>query len=56
MRVFANSGYASATLSIVARIWKEKLTTFGTANLAQRKVVLARVVVILLGPPHEYDT
>ena len=26
-----------------------KLTTFGTANLAQRKVVLARVVVILLG-------
>src|SRR5437763_924885 len=34
---------ARATLSIVARIWKEKLTTFGTANLAPREVILVRV-------------
>jgi hypothetical protein len=27
----------------VARIWKERLTTFGTANLAPREVVLVRV-------------
>jgi len=27
----------------VARIWKEKLTTFGTANLAPREVILVRV-------------
>lgn len=32
-----------ATLWIVARIWKEKLTTFGTANLAPREVILVRV-------------
>jgi hypothetical protein len=37
---YANYGNASATLSIVARIWKEKL---GTANLAPREVVLVRV-------------
>lgn len=27
----------------MARIWKERLTTFGTANLAPREVVLVRV-------------
>jgi hypothetical protein len=27
----------------VPRIWKEKLTTFGTANLAPQEVILARV-------------
>jgi hypothetical protein len=27
----------------VARIWKERLTTFGTANLAPREVILVRV-------------
>jgi len=32
-----------ATLSIVARIWKERLTNFGTANLAAREVILVRV-------------
>jgi hypothetical protein len=36
-------GHARATLSVVARIWKEQLTTFGTANLAPREVVLVRV-------------
>jgi hypothetical protein len=40
---YANYGHARATLSIVARIWKEKLTTFGTANLAPREVILVRV-------------
>ena len=28
---------------MVARIWKEQLTTFGTANLAPREVILVRV-------------
>lgn len=32
-----------ATLCIVARIWKERLTTFGTANLGRREVILVRV-------------
>lgn len=40
---YANYDYASATLFIVARIWKEKLTTFGTTNLAPREVVLVSV-------------
>jgi hypothetical protein len=42
-RYYASHSYASATLSIVPRMWKEKLTTFGTANLAPREVVLVRV-------------
>ena len=40
---YANYGYARATLSVVARIWKEKLTTFGTAKLAPREVILVQV-------------
>ncbi len=40
---YNNYDHASATLSIVARIWKEKLTTLGTANLTPREVVLVRV-------------
>jgi len=34
---------SSATLCSVARIWKERLTTAGTANLAPREVILVRV-------------
>ena len=40
---YVNDGHASAKLPIVARIWKEKLTNFGTANLVPREVVLVRV-------------
>ena len=32
-----------AKLSIVARIWKERLTALGTAHLAPREVILVRV-------------
>jgi hypothetical protein len=33
----------------VARIWKERLTTFGTANLAPREVILVRVASFTFG-------
>jgi hypothetical protein len=42
-RYHVNDGDARAKLSIVTHIWKEKLTTFGTANLTPREVVLVRV-------------
>jgi hypothetical protein len=42
-RCFISHGRASATLFIVARIWKQKLTALGTANLVPREVVLVRV-------------
>jgi hypothetical protein len=42
-RCYANHGHGGATLYIVARIWKERLTTFGTTNFAAREVVLVSV-------------
>lgn len=42
-RVTPTVAPSRATLCIVARIWKERLTTFGTANLAPREVILVRV-------------
>ena len=39
----ATGNSARATLFVVARIWKEKLTALGTANLAPREVILVRV-------------
>jgi hypothetical protein len=40
---FAKLCPSSASLSVVAHVWKERLTTFGAANFARREVLMVRV-------------